>query len=121
MTDDTTPTPNELLTRIAEASRAGRVEELRDIVNELPVPTPKPSTLRVIDIAQCTLTVDRVGFMRTSRTAEFPAAYMDRIAAQPDPMTLIEQAVDETTQHGDFDYRDRVKVAIRAALEGATQ
>ncbi|MEK6310122.1 MAG: hypothetical protein V4755_05405, partial [Curtobacterium sp.] len=50
MSDDTTPTPNELLTRIAEASRTGRVEELRSIVNALPVPTPPPSTLRIIDI-----------------------------------------------------------------------
>jgi len=118
---DTTPVPDDLLARIAAASNAGKVEDLRSLATELPVPTPPPSTLRIIDIAQCTLTIDRVGFMRTTRTAEFPAEYIDRIAAQPDPMTLIEQAVDETTQHGDFDYRDRVKVAIRAALEGATQ
>lgn len=120
MSDDTTPTPNELLTRIAEASRAGRVEELRDIVNELPVPTPKPSTLRIIDISQCTLTIDRVGFMRTTRTAEFPAEYIDRIAAQPDPMTVIDDQLTEWWREADTGI-DQLRHRIRAALEGAAQ
>ncbi|WP_284761574.1 hypothetical protein [Curtobacterium sp. MEB011] len=117
---DTTPVPDDLLARIAAASAAGTAAELRYLATELPVPTPPPSTLRIIDVAQCTLTIDRVGFGRTTRTAEFPAAYMDRVAAQPDPMTVIEQQAKEWWRESDTDI-DALLHRIRAALEGATQ
>jgi hypothetical protein len=112
---DTTPTPNELLTRIAEASRAGRVEELRSIVNELPVP-PKPSPRLLI--------VDAEG-MPLDGGGVYWSAWAAEALAGPDPMTVIEQAVelwghDPGLGDADADRADLV-ARIRTALEGATQ
>lgn len=118
---DTTPVPDDLLARIAAASNGGKVEELRSLATQLPVPTPPPSTLRIIDLTQCTRTTDRIGMHRTITTAEFPAAYMDAIAQMPDPMTVIEQAIHEWQAAGGMVTVETLVARIRAALEGATQ
>lgn len=122
---DTTPTPNELLTRIAEASRAGRVEELRSIVSELPVPTPPPSQLRVIDLSKGTLTTDTPLTGRVRHSVEFEPGYLERLGEMPDPMTVITFAVlDWNTVHRTYatnEQVDKLLARIRTALEGATQ
>lgn len=117
---DTTPVPDDLLARIAAASDAGKVEELRSLATEMPVPTPPPSTLRIIDIAMCERTIDRDRF-RTTRTAEFDPEYIDHIAEQPDPMTVIERAVSDWWGLSRRRNPQSLTDAIRAALGGATQ
>ncbi|PYY63631.1 hypothetical protein DEJ30_12010 [Curtobacterium sp. MCPF17_003] len=123
MTADTTPTPNELLTRIAEASRAGMVEELRSIVNELPVPTPPPSTLRIIDIDHLDAFI-RGWFDADPESQEISRELREDIGKQfdmPEPMTVIEQAIREWKSRGGMVTTESLLVGIRAALEGATQ
>lgn len=127
---DTTPVPSDLLARIAAASAAGKVEEVRSLATELPVPTVPalpPSPFRIIDIGKGLLVIDNEPYMR-SRHVEFDPVYIDRLVAQPDPMTLIEHALTHNARgHAEDSGPDayiRVENAldrIRAALEGATQ
>lgn len=127
MTADTTPVPDDLLARIAAASDAGKVEELRSLATELPVPTPPPSTLRIIDLAEGTFT-NKTDLFKISRTAEFDPGYIDRILQQLDPMTLIERALTHNARGHAEDSGPEAYIRvgnaierIRAALKGATR
>jgi len=120
---DTTPTPNELLTRIAEASRAGRVEELRSIVNELPVPTPPPPTLRVINPEHLDSFI-RGWFDADPESQEISRELREDITKHfdmPDPMTIIEEVVHDWQRAGGMVTVKALLDRIRAALEGAAR
>ncbi|MCS6570308.1 hypothetical protein NYQ35_15995 [Curtobacterium flaccumfaciens pv. flaccumfaciens] len=120
MTADTTPTPNELLTRIAEASRTGRVEELRSIVNELPVPPRPKSRLRVIlldDLDAAVTHGDDSAWWDDDKLDALSQKWEER----PEPMTVIERAVHEWYSPGEQDVAAALVDSIRTALEVATQ
>lgn len=109
---DTTPTPNDLLARIAAASAAGKVEELRSLATQLPEP-PRPR-LRVVSLDwPMDWMTHNGGYVNVPQT-------VSSIEALPDPMTLIEQQAKEWWRESDTDI-DALLHRIRAALEGATQ
>lgn len=105
---DTTPVPSDLLARIAAASNAGKVEELRSLATQLPQP-PKPR-LRVINLDTADKRWERRDFL-----------YFDRIEDEPDVMTVIEQAIHEWQAAGGMVTVETLVARVRAALEGATQ
>lgn len=112
MTADTTPTPNDLLTRIAAASAAGKVEELRDLVGLLPSP-PRPR-LRVVSLDQpMDWMTHNGGYVNVPQT-------VSSIEALPDPMAVIDEQLTEWWTESDTGI-DALRRRLRAALEGATQ
>ncbi|TDW69156.1 hypothetical protein EDF51_106140 [Curtobacterium sp. PhB25] len=120
---DTTPTPNDLLARIAAASAAGKVEELRSLVGQLPAP-PKPEPRLVLvdlnnsDVLHTQAMWVAVNQLEMQGEARGLGALMARIDASPDVMAVIEQAL---YQEPLAQTRADVLARIRAALEGATQ
>lgn len=115
--DGSTPVASDLLTRIAAAQSSG---ELRDLVAQLPVPTPPPSTLRIIDLAEARDVTD-VGVGVITRHVQFEPDYIEDLAAQPDPMTVIGRTVRQWWEDGDAGDPDGLVARIGAALEGATR
>jgi hypothetical protein len=114
MTDSTTPVQDDLLGRIAAASNAGKVEELRHLVTLLPA-APKA--------APHLLVIDPEG-MPIDGNAGYWSAWASEVLAGPDVMELIEQVIevhDRAHPMADPIADSGLLTRIRTALEGATQ
>lgn len=111
MTDSTTPVQDDLLGRIAAASNAGKVEELRHLVTLLPEAPKAAPHLLVID----------PDGMPIDGNAGYWSAWASEVLAGPDVMELIEQAVHDWQAAGGMVTVATLLTRIRTALEGATQ
>ena len=124
MTENTTtPVPSDLLARIAAASSAGKVEDLRGLVAELPAP-PAPRLVLINLDAPDALHTSRmwppVNHLEELGRAGGLGALLSRIDHAPDFMAVIEEQITEWWSESDTNAADLV-VRLRNALTAAVQ